>query len=98
LTGFGDDEFNLTLRIFALFMMWYNLIYWLRVFDKTTLYICLIEDTIRDMKWFALLYVLIVITFSTVIYTINTDKMKHHGTTLYDDDVFWFRPFNALIH
>jgi len=48
--------------------------------------------------WFFLLYALIVVMFSTVIYMINTDKMRNSAETLYDDDMFKNRGVNALIH
>ena len=91
-------ESKLTRKLFAVFLMWFNLIYWLRVFEKTTLYIRLIKDTIIDMGWFLLLYILIVVMFASMILMINASKMKNSLTTMYEDEISEYSIINALIH
>ena len=51
-----------------------------------------------DMRWFFLLYVLIVGIFSSVIYMINKDKKRASLNTMYDDDMFEIGGVNAFIH
>ena len=51
--------------------MWWNFIYWMRLFETTQLFIRLIKDTLWDMIPFFALYLIIIIMFTSVMYMIN---------------------------
>ena len=78
--------------------MWVNLIIWMRVFESTTIFVRLIKDTIRDMKWFFLLYLVIVGMFGSMMYIINARKNRFYRATLYDDEVTSSKVANAVLH
>ena len=51
-------------RIFAsmcLFCVWWQLLFWLRMFDNTSKFWDLIIETIRDVKYFFLILILMII-------------------------------------
>ena len=82
MTGFNQD-----LRILAICIMWVNFIAWLKVFEATTIFIRLIKDTMYDMRWFFFLYLVIVIWFSSMLYTINVRKSSLYRDAVYDDEI-----------
>ena len=81
------ESFKQNLRIIAISIMWVNLITWLKVFEATTIFIRLIKDTMYDMRWFFFLYLVIVIWFSSMLYTINVRKSSLYSDAVYDDEI-----------
>ena len=94
----SQTEFKQFIRIMAVCLMWVNLIVWLRVFEVTTIFVRLIKDTIRDMKWFFFLYVVIVGMFASMMYIFNARKNRFYKATLYDDEVTSSKVVNVMIH
>ena len=94
----SQTEFKQFIRITAVCLMWVNLIVWLRVFEVTTIFVRLIKDTIRDMKWFFFLYVVIVGMFASMMFIINARKNRFYKATLYDDEITSFSVVNVMIH
>ena len=94
----SQTEFKQFVRVTAVCLMWVNLIVWLRVFEATTIFVRLIKDTIRDMKWFAFLYLVINCMFGSMMYIINARKNRIYRETLYDDEITSFKSVNVLIH
>ena len=81
------ESYKQNLRIIAISIMWVNLITWLKVFEATTIFIRLIKDTMYDMRWFFFLYLVIVIWFSSMLYTINVRKSSLYRDAVYDDEI-----------
>ena len=94
----SQTEFKQFMRTTAVCLMWVNLIVWLRVFEVTTIFVRLIKDTIRDMKWFFFLYVVIVGMFASMMYIFNARKNRFYKATLYDDEVTSSKVVNVMIH
>ena len=92
------ESFKQDLRILAICIMWVNLIMWLKVFEATTIFIRLIKDTMYDMRWFFFLYLVIVVWFSSMLYTINVRKNSLYRDGVYDDDITGYRGLNVLLH
>ena len=61
--------------------------YWLRLFENYVLFIQLIKQTVRDMMTFLSLYVIIMVIFSSVMYTLNLFRDEDKDS-LYDDEIF----------
>ena len=68
----------------AVALMWIQFIYWFRLFETTTLYIRLIYQTIEDILAFLLIFVLVILTFSNLLYVLNTNRQQgEFGDALY---------------
>ena len=71
---------------------------WLRVFEKTVIFIRLIKQTIIDMLPFLFLYFVILIMFSLAVLILNSNRGD--ANSLYDDEIFsssylnsWFNQY-----
>ena len=68
----NSDRSNVRiLAAIAVILMWIKAFYWLRLFSETSFYVRLIRDTILDIKYFFILYVLILITFANALLILN---------------------------
>jgi hypothetical protein len=52
-------------------VMWFAFYYWWRLFSKVAFYVSLLMETIKDLKLFLGFYIMIIITFSTMIMVLN---------------------------
>ena len=79
--------------------MWFQFIYWFRLFDRTTLYVRLIIQTIYDMKWFFFIFVLVTMCFANAIYILNASRMQDSfGTELFDETFPSFAYVSAILN
>ena len=68
----NNDRSNVrALAAVAVILMWIKFFYWLRLFTETSFYVRLIKDTILDIGYFFILYVLILITFANALLILN---------------------------
>ena len=45
--------------------MWYQVLEWMRMFDRTAVYVKLIQDTILDTRYFMIMLLIIICTFGS---------------------------------
>ena len=69
--------------------MWFNFIYWLRIFETTTFYFDLISQTILDMLTFLNIFILTVFAFGNVLYILNANRDRE-----VDDNALYEEYFN----
>ena len=101
-----DSEFSIVeseTKVFYVFwaviLMWFQFIYWFRLFDRTTLYVRLITQTMRDMKWFFFIFILVTMCFANAIYILNASRMQDlFGTELYDETFPSFAYASAILN
>jgi len=58
----------------AVFILWYKLIYWFRLFESTSFYIKLIVETIKSIEYFIIIFVVFLLAFSNAIFILNTNR------------------------
>ena len=81
-----EEEEDLHMRILcciAVILQWQKSFYWLRLFDNTSFYVRLIVDTLFDIKYFLILFAMILMTFGNAIFILSKDREK----SLYRDYV-----------
>ena len=66
----------------AVLLMWFQLIYWFRLFGSTSFYIKLIFKTVSDIALFTIIFVIILMGFANGLYVLNS--RKHQGYELYE--------------
>jgi len=77
-------EITVVIAFVAVGLMWLNFIYWLRIFEKTTFYFDLINQTMKDMSWFFIIFVLIIFACGNAIFILNTNRVQGEaGDALY---------------
>lgn len=54
--------------------MWFKAFYWLRIFSGTSFYVRLIRDTLYDIRYFMILFILILLTFANAIMILNEGR------------------------
>ena len=54
--------------------MWYKSFYWLRLFDNTSFYVRLIADTLFEVRYFMILFVMILMTFGNAIFILSRSR------------------------
>ena len=52
-------------------LMWVKTFYWMRLFSPTSFYIRLIGETLRDIKYFLILFIFILMTFGNTLLIMN---------------------------
>ena len=58
----------------AVVLTWFKSFYWLRLFDSTSFYVRLIVETLFDIKYFIILFVIILLTFGNALYILSIGK------------------------
>ena len=58
----------------AVLLMWSKAFYWLRLFGPTSFFVRLIQDTIYDLKYFLILFVLILMTFGNAMLILSEGR------------------------
>ena len=69
-----EKENMVTLVFVAVFILWWKLIYWFRLFESTSFYIRLILDTIAGIGYFFSIFVVLLLAFSNAIYILNINR------------------------
>ena len=68
-------------------LMWAQFIYWFRVFERTTLYIRLIRQTIIDILDFGFIFLLVLLAAANLMFLLNINRNQ---TEENDELVFVF--------
>ena len=76
-------------------LMWIKVFYWMRLFTSTSFYVKLIRETLYDIRYFIILFIIILMTFANALFISNQGR---------DEDVEIFknflgvRGFNAVMN
>jgi hypothetical protein len=65
----------------AVFILWYKLIYWFRLFESTSFYIKLIVETIKGIQYFFVIFVAFLLAFSNAIFILNKNRTDGNDET-----------------
>ena len=91
--------FDHLLGAVSVFLMWFKLLQFLRLFDVTSYYIRLIIATLKEIMYFLLVFVVICLMFGNALYVINIprDIAGNDDTNLIGSPIFggWFRMLDA---
>lgn len=58
--------------------MWANLYFWMRLFNRTSMYVDMINQTIYDVRFFIVLVVIEVCAFGNAMMILNYIEARHH--------------------
>lgn len=67
--------------------MWINSFYWLRLFESTSFYIRLIIETMKDIKFFLILFILILFTFANAILIMDQGRTERYTVPYFGTQV-----------
>ena len=59
----------------CLFCVWWQLLYWLRMFDRTSKYWDMIIETFIDVIYFGLILILMIIMFASCLYLLQINRI-----------------------
>ena len=62
------------LAAFAVLLTWIKVLDWLRLFEKTSLYIKLITETIFDIGYFMIIFIAVLLMFGNTMYMFELNK------------------------
>jgi len=74
LVTFIEQEFQVVLAFISVMLMWVNFVYWFKIIDRMTFYFDLIQQTIEDMIWFFIIYILIILACGNMIFILNANR------------------------
>ena len=66
-----DLDILIQLSSIAIVLQWLMFFYWLRLFPTTGFYVTMITETLNDISYFLIMFLMCVITFSNAVYTLN---------------------------
>ena len=67
--------------------MWIKTFYWLRLFESTSFYIRLIIETMKDIKFFLILFILILFTFANAILIMDQGRTERYTVPYFGTQV-----------
>ena len=67
--------------------MWFRLFKWMRLFPELSYYTRLLSETMWDIRYFMILLVLVISTFSNIIFILNAHQIPHGGQALYSSKI-----------
>ena len=65
---------NRAISALGVVLMWFKAFYWLRIFTGTSFYVRLIRDTLYDIRYFLILFILILATFGNALLILNENR------------------------
>ena len=75
-----DIELTRVIAFFTIFILWWKLIYWFRLFESTSFYIKLIIETIKGIGYFTIIFIVILMAFSNAIFILNKNRTEPDET------------------
>jgi len=101
----GGEVTNLvaheSLQVFgaiAIFMMWFKLFYWMRLFKPFSAFIRMITEIIKDIQVFLVMLIISLSAFANIIFLLNLNRMEQgHEEPIYEN-LIGFGPLDAMIH
>ena len=83
------DFSSQTLRVvgaLAGLFLWFQMIFWLRLFDSTAQYVSLLLRTIRSISSFMILMMMIMLAFATALFMLSLNRI--YNGAMEDDLIF----------
>ena len=96
-----DHESLQIVASFALFLMWFKLFYWMRLFKPFSAFIRMITEIIKDIQVFLVMLIIALGSFANIIYVLNlnrSEKCKDLECPPIYDALIGFAPVDAMIH
>ena len=81
----------------AVFMMWFKLFYWMRLFKPFSAFIRMITEIIKDIQVFLVMLIIALGAFANIIFILNLNRIDSGSAPLYED-LIGFPPLDAMIH
>jgi len=87
----------------ALFLMWFKLFYWMRLFKSFSAFIRMIAEIMKDIQVFLVMLIIALGAFANVIYVLNLNREENGCAEDPDcgpvyDSLIGFAPIDAMIH
>lgn len=76
--------------------LWFQILFWLRLFDNTAQYVSLVLRTIAAIFNFIIVMLMIMFAFSTLMYLANLNRIYRGATE--DDLLFAYNPGDYLFY
>ena len=70
----------------AVVLMWFKAFYWMRLFTATSFYVRLIRETIYDIRWFLILFIVILMTFGNTLLILGEGRADPIYTKFFNVD------------
>jgi len=80
----------------AIIFLYMKLFYWLRIFENLAYYVRMVSETIYDIAYFIILFVLCVFSFAHAVFVLNRNAVAE-DQELYGPS-FGFRPTDAIVN
>ena len=64
--------------------MWIKAFYWLRLFENTSFYVRLIIETMKDIKFFLILFIFILFTFANAILIMDQGRTEQYTAPFFN--------------
>ena len=58
--------------------MWIRLLYWLAIFENTSYFVILIKQTVKDIVYFMIILLLILVALANIISLLDYNNKKGH--------------------
>ena len=81
----------------AIFLMWFKLFYWMRLFKPFSAFIRMITEIIKDIQVFLVMLIIALSAFANIIFLLNINRIEENGDPLYEN-LIGFAPLDAMIH
>ena len=89
---------------FAIFLMWFKLFYWMRLFKPFSAFIRMITEIMKDIQVFLVMLIISLGAFANIIFLLNLNRTDNGGcastgdcAAIYDDLV-GIAPIDSMIH
>jgi len=97
ITNFISHEQLQVYGAIAIFMMWFKLFYWMRLFKPFSAFIRMITEIIKDIQVFLIMLIIALSAFANIIFLLNINRMEQGGDPLYES-LIGIAPLDAMIH
>ena len=68
---YANSDFSYGVLAVAMLTLWVNLLEWCKLFQNTSFYIKLVEMTFKDLRYFILLYLIVLAMFGSALYALE---------------------------
>ena len=97
LGGWVSDELLQILGAIVIFLLWFKLFYWMRLFKPFGAFIRMITEILRDIRVFLVMLFISISAFANIIYLLNFNREENDYAPIYANLVGW-GVFDSLMH
>jgi len=95
----GVDHATLqVIASFCIFLMWFKLFYWMRLFKPFSAFIRMITEIVKDIQVFLVMLIISLAAFANIIYVLNLNREGDLADVPIYSDLVGFAPADAMIH